>query len=135
MSSETENKRNNTDMKFIDLTVQQPRIRDKIERNINKVLAHGYYIMGPEVSKLEKTMGDYTGVKYAIGCASGTDALLMALMVYGVGPGDAIFTTPFTFIATDEVISLLGTTPVFVDIDPATYNIDSDKLENASTNG
>ena len=90
---------------------------------------HGKYIMGPEIKQLEERLADYVGVKNAIGCASGTDALLMALMAYQVGPGDAIFTSPFTFIATAEVISLLGATPVFVDIDPQTFNIDPAKLE------
>jgi dTDP-4-amino-4,6-dideoxygalactose transaminase len=84
--------------------------------------------MGPEVKQLEAKLAAYTGAKHAISCASGTDALLMALMAYGVKPGDAIFTTPFTFIATAEVISLLGATPVFVDIDPQTFNIDPAKL-------
>jgi UDP-2-acetamido-2-deoxy-ribo-hexuluronate aminotransferase len=87
--------------------------------------------MGPEVRELEAKLGAYVGAKHAIACASGTDALLMALMTMGVGRGDAVFTTPFTFIATAEVISLLGATPVFVDIDPETYNIDPGKLEQA----
>lgn len=87
--------------------------------------------MGPEIKELEEKLAAYVGVKHAVGCASGTDALLMALMAYGVGPGDAIFTTPFTFVATAEVISLLGATPVFVDIDPVTFNIDPVKLEQA----
>jgi dTDP-4-amino-4,6-dideoxygalactose transaminase len=85
--------------------------------------------MGPEVKKLETTLADYVGSKYAIACASGTDALLLGLMAHGVGPGDAIITTPFTFIATAEVISLLGAVPVYVDIDPKTFNIDPDQLE------
>ena len=116
-------------MEFIDLKTQQARIKDKIQRNIDIVLRHGNYIMGPEVKQLEAKLAAYTGAKHAISCASGTDALLMALMAYGVKPGDAIFTTPFTFIATAEVISLLGATPVFVDIDPKTFNIDPSKLE------
>lgn len=116
------------EMEFIDLKTQQARIKDKIQRNIDIVLRHGNYIMGPEVKQLEAKLAAYTGAKYAISCASGTDALLMALMAYGVKPGDAIFTTPFTFIATAEVISLLGATPVFVDIDPQTFNIDPAKL-------
>jgi dTDP-4-amino-4,6-dideoxygalactose transaminase len=87
--------------------------------------------MGPEVLELEECLAAYVGVKHAIGCASGTDALLLALMAYGVGSGDAIFTTPFTFIATAEVISLLGATPVFVDIDPATFNLDPGALKRA----
>jgi len=118
-------------MDFIDLKTQQKRIKEKLDANIQKVLAHGSYIMGPEVKELETKLGAYVGVKHAIGCASGTDALLIALMAYGIGPGDAIFTTPFTFIATAEVISLLGATPVFVDIDPKTFNIDPEKLKKA----
>jgi dTDP-4-amino-4,6-dideoxygalactose transaminase len=115
-------------MDFIDLAAQQKRIKDKIDANIQKVLVHGNYIMGLEVRELEKRLAEYVRVKHAISCASGTDALLMAMMAYEVGPGDAIFTTPFTFIATAEVISLLGATPVFVDIDPKTFNIDPAKL-------
>ena len=115
-------------MDFIDLKTQQQRIKAQLDANIQKVLVHGNYIMGPEVKELEKKLAAYTGAKHAISCASGTDALLMALMAYGVKPGDAIFTTPFTFIATAEVISLLGATPVFVDIDPKTFNIDPAKL-------
>lgn len=118
-------------MEFIDLASQQKRIIDKIESNIKTVLNHGKYIMGPEVKTLEETLAKYVSVKHAVSCASGTDALLMALMAYKIGQGDAVFTTPFTFIATAEVISLLGATPVFVDIDPNTYNIDSQKLEQA----
>jgi len=118
-------------MEFINLGAQQKRIRDKIDANVKAVLDHGQYIMGPEIKKLEAKLADYVGTKHAIACASGTDALLMALMAYGVGPGDAVFTTPFTFIATAEVISLLGATPVFVDIDPKTYNIDPARLEQA----
>jgi len=116
-------------MKFIDLAAQQKRIRNKIEANITAVLDHGKYIMGPEIKELEKRLADFVGVKHAIGCASGTDALLMALMAFNIGPGDAIFTSPFTFIATAEVISLLGATPVFVDIDPITFNMDPAKLD------
>lgn len=118
-------------MDFIDLAAQQRRIADKLNANMTRVLAHGQYINGPEVRALEQTLAGYVGGKYAVGCASGTDALLMALMAIGIGPGDAVFTTPFTFIATAEVISLLGATPVFVDIDPVTYNIDPQKLEQA----
>jgi len=120
-------------MDFIDLKTQQKRIKKTLDANIQKVLAHGNYIMGPEVKELEEKLAAYVGAKHAIGCASGTDALLMALVAYGVGPGDAIFTTPFTFIATAEVISLLGATPVFVDIDPVTFNIDPAKLALAIT--
>ncbi len=116
-------------MQFIDLAAQQKRIRSKIEANISAILDHGQYIMGPEIKLLEERLANYAAAKHAIGCASGTDALLMALMAFDVAPGDAIFTSPFTFIATAEVIRLLGATPVFVDIDPQTYNIDPAKLE------
>jgi dTDP-4-amino-4,6-dideoxygalactose transaminase len=115
-------------MDFIDLKTQQKRIKQQLDANIQKVLAHGNYIMGPEIKELETKLATYVGVKHAVACASGTDALLMALMALDVGPGDAVFTTPFTFIATAEVISLLGATPVFVDIDPKTFNIDPAKL-------
>ena len=116
-------------MEFIDLAFQQKRIRENIDRRIEAVLNHGQYIMGPEVAALEKELSRYVGAKHAISCASGTDALLMALMARGIGPGDAVLTTPFTFIATAEVISLLGATPVYVDIDRKTYNIDPEQLE------
>jgi dTDP-4-amino-4,6-dideoxygalactose transaminase len=118
-------------MQFIDLAAQQSRIRETIETNVNAVLNHGRYIMGPEVGELETSLSEFAGVNHAISCASGTDALLLALMAHDVGPGDAIFTTPFTFIATAEVISLLGATPVFVDIDPSTFNMDPEKLKMA----
>jgi len=116
-------------MEFIDLASQQKRIRDRITRGIEAVLNHGQYIMGPEIAALEQELARYAGARHAISCASGTDALLMALMARGIGPGDAVLTTPFTFVATAEVVSLLGATPVFVDIDPKTYNIDPDRLE------
>ncbi len=116
-------------MDFIDLVAQQKLIRGKIDKGIKAVLDHGQYIMGPEVAALEKALSKYVGARHAISCASGTDALLMALMARGIGPGDAVLTTPFTFIATAEVISLLGATPVYVDIDRKTYNIDPDQLD------
>lgn len=116
-------------MEFVDLSSQQMRIKEKICANISGVLSHGQYINGPEVQKLEETLAAYVGSKYSIGCASGTDALLLGLMALGVGPGDAVFTTPFTFIATAEVICLLGGMPVFVDVDARTFNIDPDQLE------
>jgi dTDP-4-amino-4,6-dideoxygalactose transaminase len=116
-------------MQFIDLTAQQRRIRHEIESRIQTVLDHGQYIMGPEIRELEERLADYVGVRHALSCASGTDALLLALLARGVGPGDAIFTTPFTFMATAEVIALLGAVPVFVDIEPVTFNIDPAGLE------
>ena len=116
-------------MEFLDLKTQQKRIRKPLERRINKILDHGAYIMGPEVFELEEKLADYCGVKHAISCSSGTDALLIPLMAWGIGPGDAVFTTPFTYVATAEVISILGATPIFVDVYESTYNIDCDKLE------
>lgn len=118
-------------MQFNDLAAQQERIKDSIEKRIAGVLDHGKYIMGPEVKQLEEQLAQFVGVKHSISCASGTDALLLSLMNYRVGPGDAIITTPFTFIATAEVIRLLGATPVFVDIDPETFNIDPAKIDAA----
>ena len=120
-------------MQFIDLGSQQKLIRDKIETNIQAVLAHGKYIMGPEIKELEERLAEFVGIEHAVACSSGTDALLLALMACGVGAGDAILTSPFTFIATAEAISLLGATPVFVDIDPKTFNLDPKHLEKAIT--
>jgi len=116
-------------MEFLDLKTQQKRIRKPLEKRISTILDHGAYIMGPEVFELEEKLADYCGVKHAISCSSGTDALLIPLMAWGIGPGDAVFTTPFTYVATAEVISILGATPVFVDVYESTYNIDCDKLE------
>ena len=116
-------------MEFLDLKTQQKRIRKPLEKRMNKILDHGAYIMGPEVFELEEKLADYCGVKHAISCSSGTDALLIPLMAWGIGPGDAVFTTPFTYVATAEVISILGATPIFVDVYDSTYNIDCDKLE------
>lgn len=113
---------------FIDLKAQQRLIFSALMERIQKVLTHGQYIMGPEIKELESSLAAYAGVKHCISCSSGTDALLMALMAYEVGPGDAIFTSPFTFIATAEVVQLLGATPVFVDIDRRTFNMDPQKL-------
>jgi len=118
-------------MQFIDLAAQQKRIRPQIEAGFKKILDHGQYILGPEIRELEEKLAAFTGSPYAVSVASGTDALLMPLMVEKIGPGDAIFTSTFTFIATAEVIKLLGATPVFVDIDPETFNIDPGKLETA----
>ena len=113
---------------FIDLKAQQDVLRTRLEKNIHNVLGHGRYILGPEVRELETRLCEFTGAKHCTGVASGTDALLMVLMAWKIGPGDAVFTTPFTFIATAEVISLLGATPVFVDIDPQTFNLDPEQL-------
>jgi dTDP-4-amino-4,6-dideoxygalactose transaminase len=116
-------------MQFVDLKTQQHRIRSHIEGRIGRVLDHGQYILGPEVFELEENLADYVGVSHAISCSSGTDALLMALMALGIGPGDAVLTTAFSFFATAEVIRLAGAMPVFVDIDAQTFNIDPDCLE------
>jgi len=116
-------------IKFIDLETQQKRIRKPLEQRLKKILDHGQYIMGPEVFELEEQLAEYCGVKHAISCSSGTDALLIPLMAWGIGPGDAVFTTPFTYHATAEVVSILGATPVFVDVYESTFNIDCEKLE------
>ena len=120
-------------MKFIDLNTQYQRLREPINARIQRVLDHGQYILGPEVAELEDALAAFTGSGYCISAASGTDALLLVLMTYGIGPGDEVITSPFTFIATGEVIALLGATPVFVDIDARTYNLDPALIENAIT--
>ena len=117
-------------MQFIDLRRQYSKLENKINSRIKNVLEHGQYIMGPEVYELEEKLGEFTNSKNVISCASGTDALLMSLMALNVKPGDYVLTTPFTYIATAEVISLVGAIPVFIDIDPDTFNIDIEKLEN-----
>lgn len=120
-------------MQFIDLKRQYSILKADIDSRIHAVLDHGSYIMGPEITKLESELARYVGVKYCLSCANGTDALLLALMAYGVKPGDGIITTPFTFVATAEVIALLGAVPIFVDIDPVTYNINPDALQETIT--
>lgn len=120
-------------MEFIDLKTQYAGLKDKIDSRIQTVLDHGKFIMGPEVAELEGKLAEYVGVKHAITLSSGTDALQVAMMALGVKPGDEVITTPFTFIATAETIALLGATPVFVDIDPATYNINPAAIEAAIT--
>jgi UDP-2-acetamido-2-deoxy-ribo-hexuluronate aminotransferase len=118
---------------FINLKTQQNQNRPQLEHNIHQVLHHGKYIMGPEVQELEQKLANYVGVKHCISVSSGTDALLIAMIALEIGQGDEVITTPFTFIATGEMIALLGAKPVFVDIDPRTYNIDSQKIEAAIT--
>jgi len=114
---------------FIDLATQQAQFRPHLERNLETVLRHGQYILGPEVRELEARLAAYTGAKHCITVASGTEALLISLMALGIGPGDEVITTPFTFVATVEVIVLLGAKPVFVDIEPDTCNIDAALIE------
>lgn len=118
---------------FIDLKQQYRRLKPAIDERIHAVLNHGQYIMGPEVAELEKRLAEYVGVRHAIGISDGTTALQVAMMALGIGPGDEVITTPFTFIATAETVSLLGATPVFVDIDPDTCNLDANLLEAAIT--
>lgn len=120
-------------MEFIDLKTQQQKIRNSIDARITSVLDHGQYIMGPEILELEKVLSEYVGAKHCITNSSGTDALLLPLMAMGIGPGDEVITTPFTFFATGEMISLAGAKLVMVDIDPDTYNIDPKKIEEAIT--
>ncbi len=118
---------------FIDLKTQYRALEDSIKARMHKVLEHGQYIMGPEVRELEQKLEAYTGAKHCITVASGTEALLISLMAMGIQPGDEVITTPFTFVATAEVIVLLGAKPVFVDIEPDTCNIDVTKIEAAIT--
>ncbi len=120
-------------MEFIDLESQQRRIRERINEGIREVLSHGRYILGPEVAELERRLADYVGVKHCISCANGTDALQIAQMALDIGPGDEVITPGFTYIATAETVALLGARPVYVDIDPATYLIDPDRIEAAIT--
>ena len=120
-------------MEFIDLKAQQERIKAKIDVGIQKVLTHGQYILGPEVTELEEKLAAYTGAKYCISCANGTDALQIAQMALGIGVGDEVITPGFTYIATAETVALLGAKPVYVDVDPKTYNLDVNKLEAAIT--
>lgn len=116
-------------IQFIDLKKQYQEIKSPIDARIHRVLDHGQYIMGPEVAELEAKLCEYTGASHCITVASGTEALLIALMAIGIKPGDEVITTPFTFVATAEVIVLLGAKPVFVDIEPDTCNIDASKIE------
>ncbi|WP_323761792.1 DegT/DnrJ/EryC1/StrS aminotransferase family protein [Maricaulis sp.] len=116
-------------MQFIDLQAQRARISDKINAAVAKVIEEGRYIMGPEVKAFEAQLAEFGQADHAIGCANGTEALALPLMAWGIRPGDAVFCPSFTFAATAEVVPWLGASPVFVDIDPNTYNIDPDHLE------
>lgn len=120
-------------MQFIDLKTQYQRVEEQMLARIKKVLTHGAYIMGPEIAELEANLAEFVGVKHALAVSSGTDALLIAMMALDIGPGDEVITTPFSFFATAEVILLLGAKPVFVDIDPRTYNLNPQALEAAIT--
>ena len=116
-------------MQLIDLQAQYRRIKEEVDAGIHRVLDHGKYVMGPEVETLEQRLAEYAGIPHCIALASGTDALLVAMMALDIGPGDEVITTPFTFIATGEMIGLLGAEPVFVDIDADTYNLDAELIE------
>jgi UDP-2-acetamido-2-deoxy-ribo-hexuluronate aminotransferase len=116
-------------MEFIDLKTQYNKLREGINARIQKVLNHGQYIMGPEVKELEDKLSAHTGAKHCVTVASGTEALLISLMAIDIKPGDEVITTPFSFIATAEVIVLLGAKPVFVDIEPDTCNINASLIE------
>jgi len=118
---------------FVDLAAQQDRIRPELERRLDAVLRHGHYIMGPEIAELEARLAAYVGVRHAISCASGTDSLEIAMRALGIGPGDEVITVPFTWISTAETIAQVGATPVFVDIEPATFNLDPARLAAAIT--
>jgi len=120
-------------MQFIDLKAQQALIRADLDRRIAAVLDHGQYILGPEIGEMERALADYAGVGHCVSVSSGTDALSIAFMALGIGPGDEVITTPFSFIATAETIALLGAHPVFADVDPRTYNIDPALIEAAIT--
>ncbi|MFC3940621.1 DegT/DnrJ/EryC1/StrS family aminotransferase [Pseudomonas gingeri NCPPB 3146 = LMG 5327] len=120
-------------IEFIDLKIQQARIKDRIDAGIQRVLAHGQYILGPEVAELEERLAAFVGAKYCITCANGTDALQIAQMALGIGPGDEVITPGFTYIATAETVALLGAKPIYVDVDPRTYNLDPLLLEAAIT--
>jgi len=120
-------------MEFCDLKSQYQRLKAEIDAGIQRVLDHGQYILGPEVAELEEKLSAFTGAKYCISVANGTDALQIAQMSIGIGPGDEVITPGFTYIATAETVALLGAKPVYVDIDPRTYNLDPALLEAAIT--
>ena len=117
------------DVPLFDLKRQQARLRLDIDRRVAAVLDHGQFILGPEVAELEQRIADFSGVRHCIGVSSGRDALIMALMAHGIGPGDAVFVPAFTFSATAAVVISVGATPVFVDVDPETYNMDALALD------
>ncbi len=120
-------------MQFIDLKTQYQRLKKDIDAGIQRVLDHGQYILGPEVAELEDRLAAYVGAKYCISVANGTDALQIAQMAFGIGPGDEVITPGFTYIATAETVALLGAKPVYVDVNPKTYNLDPATLEAAIT--
>ena len=120
-------------MQMVDVVGQYQKIKGEVDAAIHRVLDSGQFIMGKEVGELEKHIASYLGVPHAVACASGTDALQIAMMAMGIGPGDEVITTPFTFVATAETIGLLGARPVYVDIDPRTFNLDPSRIAAAIT--
>ena len=118
-------------IEFIDLKAQRARLKTEIDTGIQNVLDHGRFIMGPEVKAFEAELAKFGNAKHALGCANGTDALMLAMMAWDIGQGSAVFCPSFTYCATAEIIAIMGATPVFVDIDPVTYNIDVDSLKQA----
>lgn len=118
-------------MQFIDIKMQYALLKDRIDAGIHAVLDHGMFIMGPEIGMLEERLAAFAGVRHAVACSSGTDALIMPLMAWNIGPGDAVFTTAFSFFATAEAVALVGAEPVFVDIRRETFNMDAGRLEEA----
>src|SRR5690606_12261591 len=118
-------------MQFIDLGAQRERIGDRLKAAIDGVVADGRYILGPQVAEFEKRLADYVGARHMIACANGTDALMLPLMAHDIGPGDAVFCPAFTFAATAEAVALRRPEPVFVDVEPGTYNIDPASLDAA----
>lgn len=124
---------NKSAMEFVDLGAQYRRLKARIDARIQAVLEHGRFILGPEVRELEERLAARVNARHCIGCASGTDALLLAMLALGIGRDDEVITTPFTFFATGEMITLLGARPVFADVDPVTYNLNPAQIEPAIT--
>jgi UDP-2-acetamido-2-deoxy-ribo-hexuluronate aminotransferase len=120
-------------VEFVDLKEQYRRYQVEVDERIRRVLAHGHFIMGPEIGELERALASYVGVKHCVTVSSGTTSLEIALRALGIGPGDEVITVPFTWISSAEVIGLVGAKPVFVDVEPVTYNIDVDLIESAIT--
>src|SRR5579884_1398965 len=118
---------------LVDLKAQYRSIKPEIDAAVQRVMDSQHFILGPEVEALEKEIAEYCGTRFATACASGSDALLLALMALEIGPGDEVITTPFTFVATAAAVVRLGARPVFVDIEPASYNLDTSKLQAAIT--
>jgi dTDP-4-amino-4,6-dideoxygalactose transaminase len=124
VKSTTEHQQKVAPLQFLDLGLQFEQIRDELMDAVTNVLETQRFVLGPEVEQLEAEISDYLGCRFAVACASGTDALILALMATGISAGDEVITTPFTFVATASAIVRAGATPVFADIDPVTYNLD-----------